>query len=222
VAENITVVCFDLGGVLVRICRSWAEAVSTAGLDARVPQGVAEDVLVQRRRTIIDQHGTGALTNEAYYSAMSEAFDGVYSLADMEGIHRAWLLDLYPGVSELVAELNQLNHVATACLSNTNDAHWLRLVDAEYAPINTLQHQLASHLLRTAKPDPQIYQQATTIFGVNPAQVLFFDDLQENVQAARHAGWQAEQLDPHGDTVTQMRNHLRQHGIYAPTQFSNP
>jgi HAD superfamily hydrolase (TIGR01509 family) len=218
VAENISVICFDLGGVLVRICRSWAEAVSTAGLDAREPREVAEQALVQRRRTIMDQHGTGALTNDAYYSAMSRAFDGAYSPAEMERIHHAWTLDLYPGVTELIAELNQLDHVVTACLSNTNDAHWIRLVSAEYAPIGTLRHQLASHQLQVAKPDPRIYQQALAIFDVKPGQVLFFDDLKENVDAARHAGWQAEQLDPLGDTVHQMRSHLRQRGISAPAR----
>lgn len=221
-AENTSVVCFDLGGVLVRICRTWAEAVATAGLDARGPHDMAEEAHVRCRRTLIDQHGTGALTNDAYYSAMSRAFDGAYSPAEMERIHHAWTLDLYPGVTELVAELNQLEHVVTACLSNTNDAHWLRLVSDEYAPIATLRHQLASHQLRAAKPDPRIYEQALAIFGVEPAQVLFFDDLKENVEAARRAGWQAEELDPLGDTVTQMRGHLQQRGIYAPAGQSSP
>ncbi|HTM43658.1 MAG TPA: HAD family phosphatase [Polyangiaceae bacterium] len=207
------VVCFDLGGVLVRICRSWAEAVTTAGLEARAPRDVHEAELIQRRRKLIDEHTTGALTNEGYYQAMSQAFGGLYTAAEMEQIHRAWTLDLYPGATDLVAELNELPHVVTACLSNTNDAHWQRLVGDEYAPICTLRHQLASHQLQVAKPHPEIYQRALGIFGVRPDDVIFFDDLAENVEAARQAGWHAEQVDPLADAAAQMRGHLRQYGV---------
>ena len=40
----ISLVCFDLGGVVVRICRSWAEGCAEAGLDVR---GDVEEALTR-------------------------------------------------------------------------------------------------------------------------------------------------------------------------------
>jgi len=44
------------------------------------------------------------------------------------------------------------------------------------------------------KPDPKIYQHLTERFSLQPAECIFVDDMQENVDAARACGWQAEQL----------------------------
>ena len=45
--------------------------------------------------------------------------------------------------------------------------------------------------------------------------IVFFDDLAENVEAARAAGWNACPVDPHGDTAGQMRAHLINHGVLS-------
>lgn len=44
------------------------------------------------------------------------------------------------------------------------------------------------------KPDPKIYQHLTDRFSLNPEECIFVDDMQENVEAARACGWEAEQL----------------------------
>ncbi|MFT3953495.1 MAG: HAD family phosphatase [Piscinibacter sp.] len=47
------------------------------------------------------------------------------------------------------------------------------------------------------KPEPEIFAHCAELFGFDPAQTLFFDDVAHNVVAARAAGWQAIQfLDP--------------------------
>jgi 2-haloacid dehalogenase len=66
------------------------------------------------------------------------------------------------------------------------------------------------------KPDPRIFDLLTGRFALAPARTLFIDDRQDNVEAARDAGWQAvlftsaEQLAtdlhtldllPHGSTT---------------------
>jgi len=45
--------------------------------------------------------------------------------------------------------------------------------------------------LGLAKPDPEIYARADELFGTAPGDVLFFDDRQDNVAAAREHGWSA-------------------------------
>ena len=50
---------------------------------------------------------------------------------------------------------------------------------------------ISSHQVGVCKPDPAIYQAALRRAGVAPDAVAFFDDLQENVDAATRLGMRA-------------------------------
>ncbi len=41
------------------------------------------------------------------------------------------------------------------------------------------------------KPEPEIYAHADGVFGTSPADVVFFDDRADNIEAARAHGWDA-------------------------------
>jgi len=56
-----------------------------------------------------------------------------------------------------------------------------------------------SHEVGVAKPDPAAYALTTRRLGVEPHEVLFLDDVEANVQAARSSGWHAVL---HVDTAT--------------------
>lgn len=45
--------------------------------------------------------------------------------------------------------------------------------------------------LQLCKPEPAIFAHAAERFGVDPARTIFIDDMAENVEAARAAGWRA-------------------------------
>ncbi|MEV8605913.1 HAD family phosphatase [Streptomyces griseoviridis] len=45
--------------------------------------------------------------------------------------------------------------------------------------------------LGVMKPDPRVYRAADDRFGRRPADIVFFDDRPENVEAARAHGWRA-------------------------------
>ncbi len=52
------------------------------------------------------------------------------------------------------------------------------------------QHVLSWRLGAT-KPDPEAFERATAQLGIEPEQIVFFDDSEANVVAARAAGWDA-------------------------------
>lgn len=216
----LTVVCFDLGGVLVRICRDWIEASSAAGFADRHTEALGSASARALRAPIMDAYQRGALSCDEYQCQMSAAMGGLYTPAEIQRVHDSWTQREYPGAFGLVDELRGLSGVVTACLSNTNHAHWQRLSGAsepkEYPTVAHLQRHAASHLLGLSKPVPEIYARAQEIFECKAEQVLFFDDLEENVRAARMAGWRAELVDHAGDTVSQMRAFLARHGVLAP------
>jgi len=217
------VVCFDLGGVLVRICRSWDEACVQAQLPFRDALAFASEAMLSRRKDVVDRYQRGELESDAYYVELSRAVDGLYSTTEVAQIHAAWTLEEYPGSLELIQELNRLPNVATACLSNTNAVHWHRLAGedgrTEYPAVLALRHRLASHLLRCAKPDAIIYEHARAAFfeplAGRPEDIIFFDDLPENIAAASAAGWTAFQVDTHADPPSQMRAHLVSLGLLS-------
>ncbi len=198
--EDVRVVCLDWGGVLLRICNGWEEACAAAGLPLpKVPVG--DDVRAERRK-LAESYQLGQLSCEAYFPAVAELSPG-YSASDIERLHDAWLLHEYDGARELAQELAGHARLTSALLSNTNARHWTRR--AEFTAAGTLEHQLASHEHRAAKPDAAFYAALERAVGASGSQIVFFDDLEPNVAAARAKGWQAVRIDPTGNTISQVR-----------------
>jgi HAD superfamily hydrolase (TIGR01509 family) len=206
---EVKLVCFDLGGVLVRICRSWDEGCRAAGLDVR-GEFAGDPSGSNGRRDLSRLHQTGQIACAEFFKRMSEAIGGRYSPDEIERIHDAWLLGEYPGVVNVIDRIHAAG-CATAALSNTNLAHWRSLAGSP--SIRKLTHALASHELGLVKPDAAIYREAERRFGVASGEILFFDDLEDNIVAARNAGWRALQIDHAGDTAAQISNSLREHGV---------
>lgn len=212
------VVVFDLGGVLVRICRTWEEACARAGIEVREINRFREPSLAARRRYFHGLHQTGQLSCKAYFAAIAEASGGLYSADEVRRIHNSWTSGDYPGVESVIQRLRTSGH-RTACLSNTNHSHWVILTSGDGAGIEasralrSLDVRLASHLMGLAKPDEAIYAAAEEALGVPASRVVFFDDLHENIDAARARGWGAHLIDHQGDTAAQIHAHLTSIGV---------
>ncbi len=196
-------VVFDLGGVLVQIVRSWAEAHARAGLPFPPPSDPEFEV---KRATMTRQ---------------GHDFDdqGVYTAEDVRRMSDAWLIGEYPGISRVFDALDAAR-IDTAVLSNTNDAHWIRLYvqpqkEPEFPTLARARHRFASHVLGVEKPDARAYRHVERVTGHSADRVMFFDDLLENVEGAQAVGWTAELIDHSGDTTAQMLTSLRRYGIVA-------
>lgn len=213
----IRLVCFDWGGVLLRICRSWAQGCRAAALDVR--GGSAEESSLSCRREIARRFELGLMGPDEFFQSIARATDGLYSPGEIADIHHAWLIEEYPGVDALITRLHGRPGVTTALLSNTNEAHWHRQEQALCAPRRhfpaaaSLRFRLASHLTGVAKPDARFYRTLETLSGHRGGEILFFDDLADNIAAARGLGWNAELIDHSGDTAAQMASHLHRYGV---------
>lgn len=199
------IVAFDLGGVLVRVAYTWGEAARQAGIQLSKPDSAHQRLSATPEFEAYQARQIGL-------QEFLQALRSDLGLADVEEalrLHQGILMDPMPGTHELVQDLEAAG-LRTGCLSNTNGAHWTYLRDpGHYPAIARLQVPVASHEVGLAKPDPAIYRKFEEISGCAPDEILFFDDLQENVDAARASGWQAMRVDPAQDTAAQMRGHLR-------------
>jgi putative hydrolase of the HAD superfamily len=196
-------VVFDLGGVVVRICRSWTEGCRAAGVEPRT--GCDAAVGGPAMRALVDRHQRGAVACDAFFRE-SAALLGAHTPGEVERVHRAWILGDYPGVADAIDRIHAAG-LATSCLSNTNASHWeqLRLSPA----FMRIGSRHASHLLGLAKPNPAIYRAFEREVGAGAGSLVLFDDLPENVAAARACGWTAFEVDHAGDTAAQVTAALR-------------
>ena len=61
-----------------------------------------------------------------------------------------------------------------------------------------------SHEVGLGKPDPAVYALTTDRLGVEPAQIVFLDDVGVNVDAARAAGWHAVLHEDTGRSIAEL------------------
>lgn len=202
----IRAVVFDIGGVMVQICHEWQLAADTAGVKTR---NTDPGRLVQYAP--IDAYQKGSLSFDDYTLQLS-GFLGC-TQDEAAHIHACILRSEYPGLYEFLTELKAAG-LTLACLSNTAAEHWAEMAKPERFPSFTLLDQkFGSHLEMLNKPDPKIYQSAARKLGLEPHEILFFDDHGMNVEGAKACGWESELIDSSGDTPSQMRNILRSRGI---------
>lgn len=210
----VTLVVFDAGGVLVRI-RPWAEAHRFCGFGPdRLPP---QDEFLPRLSLLNQAFDRGELEPDDYDAKVADIAGGRYLQGDVRRIHAAVSAEEFAGLHAVFDALDA-GGVATGILSNTNVLHWQRLSGAsdggrEYSLIQRATHAHASFLLKCAKPDPQIYDTFARAAAAHPSEILFFDDLERNVEAARVAGWRAEQVDHRVPVAPQLRAALRVHGV---------
>lgn len=206
----LRVVCFDLGGVVIRICRSFREGCKAAGVSA--PADLDGSIDRHALAELVNRHQAGTLENAAFHDEMSELLGRRLSPDELRRVHDAWILGEYDGVDEVIESIHSAG-LETACLSNTNDAHWRSMHGLR--TFDSIQHRHASHLLGVCKPDPEIFRAFEARTGFEADSIVYFDDLIENVMAAGAAGWRAELIDPERPTAPQIRKALARHGVVS-------
>ncbi len=201
---RIRLVCFDLGGVIVRICGSWREGCVVAGLPEHdgVPPELDHDTNAAYQRGTIDA--------DAFAERFSASMGGRYAPDEILQVHRAWLLGEYEGVGALVERVHAAG-VETAVLSNTCAVHWETM--GAYPTFRALRNRFGSHRLGLRKPDAAAYRAVETGTGYAACEILFFDDTPENVDAARAVGWAAERIRPETEPAEQMMAVLGAYGV---------
>jgi len=117
-----------------------------------------------------------------------------------------WPRRLHAGALELLDDIPQRYRLAA--LSNTSASHWERIEAMGLA--HRFERLYLSHQIGQLKPSRQAFETALEDLAVAPSAVLFLDDIQSNVSAARAIGLQAEVVsDPQ-----EARAALERHGVF--------
>lgn len=207
----VKVVCVDLGGVVVRIRRSVAEALHAVGVPGYLLDSISDDEMA-RLREINARHQRGELDWNQWLAAAHGVLDRHMDKDTIARSHDAILVGEYPGVARALGAIRSAGAV-TACLSNTNDRHWAALL--ELPALGEVEHQHASHLLGCEKPNEAIYRAFEKATGFAGNDILFLDDIDMHCDGARACGWNVVKVDHERDTAAQILAAARAHGVSA-------
>jgi putative hydrolase of the HAD superfamily len=95
-------------------------------------------------------------------------------------------------IEETVRILADLQgRVPCYAISNTNPAHVRHMRRAFPGLLDRFDHVFTSHEIGHRKPQPEAFGHVLQALGLPAAEVLLFDDLVPNVEAARALGLQA-------------------------------
>jgi len=144
----------------------------------------------------------------------SEDFVGFYANAipksDSEALVKAWnsiLLDLPKHRLKFLQQLKAENKYQLILLSNTNDLHisWVKenIVDSTEFKACFDAFYL-SHEINFRKPNADIYEFVLEKHQLQPNEVLFIDDTQENTEAAKSLGIHTWNIDPSQEDIVNL------------------
>src|SRR4051812_11030366 len=96
IGSDIQLVCFDLGGVLVKVVSSWEEACNRCGLTTP-----ASAVAWDKHHAIMKRYERGLISSDEYFAEVTKLLHEGVSVEQFQQAFDAWLGDVYPGVFEL-------------------------------------------------------------------------------------------------------------------------
>ncbi len=200
------VVCFDLGGVLVKIRHTWEDCLEATGhSDLLVPQTQLPEF------PLFDAYQQGAVSTQEYLDALA-IYLGVDSPAEAAVVHRAIIVEPYEGTDLLVSALSE-SGAKTGCLSNTNALHWEKMSGPGFPAVGRLDTAVLSHEVGLNKPEPEIFRVFEAKLGAAPGDVVYFDDGPANVEAGLKAGWDAVLIGPGSEPAKQMSKAMARRGL---------
>lgn len=196
---------FDLGGVLI-------ESSVFERLNGCLPEPLERIAI--KERWLLSPSVRGFESGETEPFEFAEHFIGEWELrltpqAFLEEF-KSWPRAFFQGARELLRELRATYRVG--CLSNSNPLHWEKFKDFE----EDFDIVLMSHLLGSVKPDREIFMRALRQCEVEPCEVYFFDDCDDNVRTAQSLGITAF----HVDGFTALLDVLRIQGLLSESESS--
>ena len=182
-SREIGILLFDVGGVLVQL----------AGIDVMrswLGNGISAEELwrLWLHSEAVRRFETGRADAVEFSIEVTREFGLSIAPERFLEAFDSWPLGLYPGTTDLLAQIPA--SYRRALLSNTNALHWPRL-HGDMALGVLFDTHFVSHLTGFIKPDRDAFEHVLESLDCTPAEVLFLDDNRLNVEAAADVGMRA-------------------------------
>jgi glucose-1-phosphatase len=197
---NIKVILFDMGRVLVKIdFDAFPNALGLFTKEQREPYRIAAMKLEYL-------YECGKISTEEFLDSLYVVFDSKFSKKQLLDAYNMIIVEENSEILPLVKNVKSKFRVAV--LSNTSDEHWKKSL--VIAPLLQLfPEKFTSFQIGEMKPKPIVYEKVISSLGVPANEILFIDDVQENIDGAIACGMRGI----HFTTVTDLKKALSTMGL---------
>lgn len=175
----ITAVVFDYGGVL-------SQPPYDGVVNYEAELGLPPDTLrgfLREGHTVYDQFLTGQLSGRDFMKAIGSHVQEAHDLRlDLGALAAAMAFDVEPRMIELLHELHGTVKLGILT-NNVKEAAW-----RDRVPVELVDVIVDSSDVGLRKPDPRIYQHLLAEMQMQADEIVYFDDLEENLPPARELG----------------------------------
>lgn len=180
--DNIKILLFDLGGVLVElddISKMWG----------RFADDFDSKELWRRwlKNPSIQAIDRGQMSVDDFLKQWVQDWNIDLPYGQLKKIYEGLIRQPYPGAQELLADCQK--KFTLGCLSNMTEGHWPKV--KSFGLTSYFEHIFVSYQMGYCKPEDKAYELALEGCSVEASEVLFIDDNEINVMAARERGIQA-------------------------------
>ncbi|WP_420133022.1 HAD family hydrolase [Rhodopseudomonas sp.] len=186
---------FDLGRVVIdfdlaRTLKAWA-----------VELGSDPSAMMMRlaQNDMFHRYETGHVTDAEFFAAVRDVLG--LKLSD-EALREGWnaiFIGEMPGIGPQLARAAR--HLPLYALSNTNDAHIAHFSEHYAHLLVHFRELFLSSRIGMRKPNANAYDHVVKNIGARPDRIVFFDDLAENIEAARQHGLKAVHVRSSADVA---------------------
>lgn len=134
------------------------------------------------------EYESGKVTTEEFFRGLSERFKLDLSLEEFGGIWNSIFWE-DPEVISIVRNL-KARGFPLFLLSNTNELHF-DFIRREFPIVSEFDQLILSHEVKSRKPEREIYEEILKRSDALPEEVLFVDDMEQNVRGAEALGIKA-------------------------------
>lgn len=192
----VRAILFDLGRVLCHVDlapmrAAWESRTGT-------PSSRLDEALFERG--IKDDLDIGRISPAAAAEAVAVETGAPVTLEVFQDI---WVQALSPWNAMNDLALGLCRRLPCGLLSNTDPIHHAH-ARSNYSALRAMRSHTVSYQVGACKPDASIYAAAVGSMGVDPGGILFVDDLEENVEAARGMGLRAHRFTAIGGLVSDL------------------
>lgn len=176
---------FDLGRVVInfdieRTVTAWAERAGCKPADI-----LARFV----RDETFWRYETGLISDEEFFAMLRQSLGVTLSDAELLAGWNATFIGEMPGIAPLLERA--ATRLPLYAFSNTNNAHVAHFSQHYAKVLSHFREIFLSSTIKLRKPHADAYQHVISAIGVPAERIVFFDDLEENIEGARACGLQA-------------------------------
>ena len=202
-------IAFDMGGVLLdfdvekvvgRFLPDPAKAREFANLTMSSFEWRQYDRGVYTRKKMVD----------SIDARMPDEYKGILKKLCLDQIFAERDMPQFDEMEPLVRELRD-NGYRLLLLSNAG--YDIEIYSKSKPVLDMIPERLASCYYHLLKPEKEIYELFFKMFGVDPAECVFIDDVRENVEGSKACGMDAICFSPARAPVSELRRELAERGV---------